>query len=243
MANRFVGGPGTTCSGIASALENSEDCSWQTTNAVTASSHEFGASDRSRPLCLCDIAVGGVRPWDIRVHDERFFRRILAARRASQTIRFAGSADYAQMRAGGPITGPTAIQALSMLEIDEDGFYEMVKRIIECLVSLFNDGPVGLNSLAVAIGEDAGTLEGVHEPRDAPLYRAPTANSASNLHGTRRRPICSTAVERIGPAKRFKRGHTSRRRWSACVTFLHERKYRLLPPVARHALTLSKFSR
>ena len=72
--------------------------------------------------------------------------------------------DYAQVRAGGPITGPTAVQALSMLEIDEDGFDEMDKRIIEGLISLFNGGPVGLNSLAVAVGEDAGTLEEVHEP-------------------------------------------------------------------------------
>ena len=72
--------------------------------------------------------------------------------------------DYAQVRAKGPITGPTAVRALSMLEIDEDGFDEMDKRIIESLISLFEGGPVGLNSLAVAIGEDAGTLEEVHEP-------------------------------------------------------------------------------
>jgi Holliday junction DNA helicase RuvB len=72
--------------------------------------------------------------------------------------------DYAQVRAKGPITGPTAVRALSMLEIDEDGFDEMDKRIIESLISLFDGGPVGLNSLAVAIGEDAGTLEEVHEP-------------------------------------------------------------------------------
>ena len=72
--------------------------------------------------------------------------------------------DYAQVRENGKITGPIAIKALSMLEIDEDGFDEMDKRIIEGLVSLFGGGPVGLNSLAVAIGEDAGTLEEVHEP-------------------------------------------------------------------------------
>ena len=51
-----------------------------------------------------------------------------------------------------------------MLEIDEDGFDEMDKRIIGSLITLFNGGPVGLNSLAVAIGEEAGTLEEVHEP-------------------------------------------------------------------------------
>lgn len=72
--------------------------------------------------------------------------------------------DYAQVREKGKITGPIAVKALSMLEIDEDGFDEMDKRIIEGLISLFNGGPVGLSSLAVAIGEDAGTLEEVHEP-------------------------------------------------------------------------------
>jgi holliday junction DNA helicase RuvB len=91
------------------------------------------------------------------------------ARRSRGTPRIANNLlrwvrDYAQVRAGGPITGPTATQALSMLEIDEDGFDEMDKRIIEGLISLFDGGPVGLNSLAVAVGEDAGTLEEVHEP-------------------------------------------------------------------------------
>jgi holliday junction DNA helicase RuvB len=91
------------------------------------------------------------------------------ARRSRGTPRIANNLlrwvrDYAQVRAGGPITGPTATQALAMLEIDEDGFDEMDKRIIEGLISLFDGGPVGLNSLAVAVGEDAGTLEEVHEP-------------------------------------------------------------------------------
>jgi Holliday junction DNA helicase RuvB len=51
-----------------------------------------------------------------------------------------------------------------MLDIDADGFDEMDKRILEALVHKFNGGPVGLNSLGVAIGEDAGTLEDVNEP-------------------------------------------------------------------------------
>ena len=91
------------------------------------------------------------------------------ARRSRGTPRIANNLlrwvrDYAQVREKGLITGPIAIKALAMLEIDEDGFDEMDKRIIECLISLFQGGPVGLNSLAVAIGEDAGTLEEVHEP-------------------------------------------------------------------------------
>ncbi|GAB4169741.1 MAG: Holliday junction branch migration DNA helicase RuvB [Terrimicrobiaceae bacterium] len=72
--------------------------------------------------------------------------------------------DYAQVRGNGIISGPVASAALSMLEIDADGFDEMDKRIIEGLISLFGGGPVGLSSLAVAIGEEPGTLEEVHEP-------------------------------------------------------------------------------
>jgi Holliday junction DNA helicase RuvB len=72
--------------------------------------------------------------------------------------------DFAQVRASGRITAPVAVDALAMLEIDADGFDEMDKRIIEGLISLFGGGPVGLSSLAVAIGEEAGTLEEVHEP-------------------------------------------------------------------------------
>lgn len=72
--------------------------------------------------------------------------------------------DFAQVRAGNRVTREVADQALGMLEIDRDGFDEMDKRILEALVHKFAGGPVGLNSLAVAIGEDAGTLEDVNEP-------------------------------------------------------------------------------
>jgi Holliday junction DNA helicase RuvB len=72
--------------------------------------------------------------------------------------------DYAQVHADGKVTREVADRALSMLDIDQDGFDEWDKRILEALVGKFAGGPVGLNSLAVAIGEDAGTLEEVHEP-------------------------------------------------------------------------------
>jgi Holliday junction DNA helicase RuvB len=72
--------------------------------------------------------------------------------------------DYAQVRADSIITQGVADKALSMLDIDENGFDEMDKRILEALVHKFNGGPVGLSSLAVAIGEESGTLEEVNEP-------------------------------------------------------------------------------
>ena len=72
--------------------------------------------------------------------------------------------DYVQVKADGKITAELADRALTMLEIDRDGFDQWDKRIIEALIHKFNGGPVGLNSLAVAIGEEAGTLEEVNEP-------------------------------------------------------------------------------
>jgi Holliday junction DNA helicase RuvB len=72
--------------------------------------------------------------------------------------------DFAQVRSDGHITKDLAEKALSMLDIDADGFDEMDKRILEALISLFNGGPVGVNSLAVAVGEESGTIEEVHEP-------------------------------------------------------------------------------
>ena len=72
--------------------------------------------------------------------------------------------DYAQVKGFRTVTREVAASALGMLEIDSDGFDEMDKRIVEALILKFNGGPVGVSSLAVAVGEDAGTLEDVHEP-------------------------------------------------------------------------------
>lgn len=72
--------------------------------------------------------------------------------------------DFAQVRGGGMISGSVADDALAMIEIDSEGLDEMDKRLLEALIYKFNGGPVGLNSLAVAVGEDAATIEEVHEP-------------------------------------------------------------------------------
>ena len=72
--------------------------------------------------------------------------------------------DYAQVRGAGRIDGAIADAALAMIEIDSEGLDEMDKRLLEALIYKFNGGPVGLNSLAVAVGEDAATIEEVHEP-------------------------------------------------------------------------------
>jgi len=72
--------------------------------------------------------------------------------------------DYAQVRADGIIDSDVAHQALTMLDVDEYGLDEMDARVLKTLIEKFEGGPVGLSSLAVAMGEDATTLEEVYEP-------------------------------------------------------------------------------
>lgn len=72
--------------------------------------------------------------------------------------------DFAQVKADNIITQEVADGALKMIDIDDDGLDEMDKRILEALIYKFDGGPVGLNSLAVAVGEDSSTIEEVYEP-------------------------------------------------------------------------------
>jgi Holliday junction DNA helicase RuvB len=72
--------------------------------------------------------------------------------------------DYAQVRAGNRITRDVADAALVMLNVDANGLDEMDKRILDALLHKFAGGPVGLNNLAVSVGEEAGTIEEVYEP-------------------------------------------------------------------------------
>ncbi len=91
--------------------------------------------------------------------------------------------DYAQVRADGVITKAVADEALQMLDGDEYGLDEMDGRVIKALIEHFDGGPVGLNTLAVAVGEDAGTLEEVYEPfliQNGFLMRTPRGRVATN---------------------------------------------------------------
>jgi Holliday junction DNA helicase RuvB len=72
--------------------------------------------------------------------------------------------DYAQEKARGKITRPVAAAALELLEIDARGLDEMDKRILRVMAEHYGGGPVGLGTIAVAVGEEADTLEEVHEP-------------------------------------------------------------------------------
>ena len=91
------------------------------------------------------------------------------ARRSRGTPRIANNLlrrvrDFAQVKGDGFIDGEVADKALAMLEIDQDGLDEMDKRILEAIIVKFTGGPVGLSSLAVAVGEEPDTLEEVYEP-------------------------------------------------------------------------------
>ncbi len=92
--------------------------------------------------------------------------------------------EYAQVRAGNRITKETSHTALTMWGIDPDGLDEMDKRLLETLVYKFDGGPVGINSLAVAVGEEAGTLEEVYEPfliQEGYLKRTSQGRAATEL--------------------------------------------------------------
>src|SRR6266705_3759211 len=92
--------------------------------------------------------------------------------------------DYAQVRGDGRISAPIADQALAMLEIDENDLDEMDKRILEAVIVKFGGGPVGVSSLAVAVGEEPDTLEEVYEPymiMEGYLKRTPQGRMATEL--------------------------------------------------------------
>jgi holliday junction DNA helicase RuvB len=92
--------------------------------------------------------------------------------------------DYAQVKADGHITLPVADAALSRLNVDEFGLDDMDTRILSTIIEKFGGGPVGLGTVAVAVGEDAGTLQEVYEPfliQQGFLERTPRGRCATPL--------------------------------------------------------------
>lgn len=91
------------------------------------------------------------------------------ARRARGTPRIANRLlrrvrDYAQVRGDGSVTIETAADALALFEVDEQGLDRVDIQLLSALVERFDGGPVGLSTLAAAVGEETGTLEEVYEP-------------------------------------------------------------------------------
>jgi Holliday junction DNA helicase RuvB len=72
--------------------------------------------------------------------------------------------DYAQVRADGRITGDVARSALALLEVDDNGFDEVDRKLLRTIIDKFSGGPVGVNSLAAAINEEKDAIEDMYEP-------------------------------------------------------------------------------
>jgi Holliday junction DNA helicase RuvB len=91
------------------------------------------------------------------------------ARRARGTPRVANRLlkrvrDYAQVKANGIVTQPVAIEALSKLEVDSIGLDEIDHKVLHTIIDKFNGGPVGLDTIAASISEEADTIMDVYEP-------------------------------------------------------------------------------
>ena len=91
------------------------------------------------------------------------------ARRSRGTPRLANRLlksvrDFAQVKYDGKITEDVASFALDLLEVDKMGLDNSDRKLLMTIIEKFSGGPVGLDTLAAAIGEDAGTIEDVYEP-------------------------------------------------------------------------------
>ena len=122
--------------------------------------------DYYKPEDLFHIIVRSANILGVKIDDSGAME---LARRSRGTPRIANrilrrSRDYAEIKAGGIIDINVAKSALQALGIDEIGLDDMDRKILLTLVDKFTGGPVGVKSLAVAIGEDSSTIEDVYEP-------------------------------------------------------------------------------
>jgi len=109
------------------------------------------------------------------------------ARRSRGTPRIANALlrrtrDFAQVKGNGTIDLAIAQYALDALNVDEGGLDEMDNRILNAIITKFKGGPVGLNTIGTAVGEEAGTIEEVHEPfliMEGYLQRTPRGREAT----------------------------------------------------------------
>jgi Holliday junction DNA helicase RuvB len=115
---------------------------------------------------LTDIVTRSAHILQIPIQEEAAFEM---ARRSRGTPRIANALlrrvrDFAQIKGDGTITLEITKMALSALNVDTYGLDEMDNKILMTLLDKFNGGPVGLTTVATAVGEDAGTIEEVYEP-------------------------------------------------------------------------------
>ncbi|MCD6169572.1 MAG: Holliday junction branch migration DNA helicase RuvB [Candidatus Latescibacteria bacterium] len=145
-----------------------------------------GRLDFYTPSQLADIVRRSARILDIPI-DEQGVLEI--ASRSRGTPRVANRLlrrvrDFAQIQADGVVTREVACRALQRLEVDEKGLDDMDKRILLTIIEKFGGGPVGLNNLAVTVGEEEDTIEEVYEPyliQQGYLKRTPRGREATEL--------------------------------------------------------------
>jgi Holliday junction DNA helicase RuvB len=92
--------------------------------------------------------------------------------------------DYAQVRAAGTITLEVAHAGLKLLQVDENGFDEVDRKLLRTIIDKFGGGPVGLNTIAAAISEEKDTIEDIYEPfliQAGFLDRTPRGRVATSL--------------------------------------------------------------
>ncbi|TET79692.1 MAG: Holliday junction branch migration DNA helicase RuvB [Candidatus Cloacimonadota bacterium] len=129
----------------------------------------FGISHRIdfyAPRDLSEIAERSSRILDVDVKEDAALE---IAKRARGTPRVANRLlrrirDYAQVKGEGNITKDVVLKSLELLEVDEKGLDAMDKLILKTIIEKFNGGPVGLKTIAVAVGEEKDTIEEVFEP-------------------------------------------------------------------------------
>jgi holliday junction DNA helicase RuvB len=129
----------------------------------------FGVSHRLEHYGVDELArivKRSARILDVAIDDEG---AVAIAARARGTPRVANRLlkrvrDYAQVRSEGAIDEDVATMALELLEVDREGLERIDREILRTIVEKFDGGPVGLSTLAVAVGEEQDTLEDVYEP-------------------------------------------------------------------------------
>lgn len=148
----------------------------------------FGVVNRLEfynPEELCCIIENSAKILQVDIDKEGAME---LARRSRGTPRLANRflkrvRDFAQIKYDGKITKEVADFALNLLEVDRLGLDRTDRKIITTMIESYGGGPVGIESLAVAIGEDAGTLEDVYEPylvQNGLLLRTPRGRMVSD---------------------------------------------------------------
>ena len=125
---------------------------------------------------------------DDRAADELAARSRGTPRLANRLLKRAR--DFAQVRYDGDVTLEAAREALSLLDVDERGLDATDRRLLQTMITVFGGSPVGLETLAASLGEDAGTIEDVYEPyllkegylSRTPRGRIPTSRAYEHLH-------------------------------------------------------------